>query len=524
LGSPAFTVPKEGLLACRLLALTSSALYGGGFTTVCPPVQPVNLGISITTYTREDAVKKMVARLTRAVQSHPRYSDSISLTVVDNGQTLTSDDVSGASLIPNRNLGGAGGFMRGLIHYQDEGLVTHVLFMDDDASCETESIFRSAAFLEHSRSAAAAVTGGMLYENVQFQQWENGAWFDYGCHPLHFNLDLRQVENLLKNEGEDKEYTGGKGIYGAWWFFMFPVGQITTYVPPYFVRGDDVSFSYSNDFDIIRLNGVSCWQEDFKIKASPVTHYLDFRSHIMHHLLLNKLSHSTKGITSMVWRYCSEYNNSYFYDSAHAIIQAFNDILEGPDYWLDNLDMQKKRTELAKRYTLEVLQPAPEIKPDVKLADKNLAHFLFGKALCSFSASGHLLPGFILSKKRLWYLSKYHTPNVGLTFLREQIYIEDPVTEEFFILRMNRKKYFINIFFLLLTSIKFILLSKYLQQEYRKFFTIFTTNVFWKAAFSGKERENNIILKRNKYRKIVRFFKQLSVVGSKFEKLRGQAS
>jgi hypothetical protein len=450
----------------------------------------VRLGIAITNYKRDEAVKQSVARLSRAIAEHGEYSDAIRLAVVDNGRTLAEADVPGARLVPNRNLGGTGGFMRGMIHYQDEGECSHVLFMDDDAACEPESIFRSIAILEHARRPSSAVGGAMLSAYVQFMQWESGAFFNHRCYALHWNLDLREVDNLVANEDESLEDAerGKYPVYGAWWFFMFPLRQVTKYCFPCFVRGDDIFFSYNNDFTIIKMNGIGVWQEDFKIKESWSTLYLDIRSHIMHHLTTESLlDKQPYDIVKMVWRFFNRFNNAYFYDTAHAIVLAFNDILGGPDYWLKNIDMQSKRAELAKRYTLEKWRPAPPAKPKTTPVDKTLTTLLFPKFLRKCSAYGHLWPAFMRERKKLWYLSKTQTPSANRTYLRDKFYIEDPTTRQYFIVQMNKKRYFVNLLFLIVTSVRFILQFKKLKKEYKQFSDDnLNSALFWKKEFAEK--------------------------------------
>lgn len=239
--------PNTGILGLRIHTERPSILHGGGWLSDAPETQPVRLGIGITTYRRERAVKAAVARLGKAIIEHPLYHDSITITVVDNGQTLVPGDVPAATLIPNRNLGGTGGFMRSLLHYRDAGAFTHCLFMDDDASCEAGSLFRGISFIRHAKDMSLALSGAMLSENMQFIQWENGAWFDKCCHPMHCNYDLRDSNVLVLNEREDAP----QPTYGAWWFFMFPVNRVEMYSFPFFVRGDDIEFSYTNKFKIL---------------------------------------------------------------------------------------------------------------------------------------------------------------------------------------------------------------------------------------------------------------------------------
>jgi len=45
-------------------------------------------------------------------------------------------------LIPNKNVGGSGGFARGLVEALQENTYSHFLFMDDDIELDSESIYR----------------------------------------------------------------------------------------------------------------------------------------------------------------------------------------------------------------------------------------------------------------------------------------------------------------------------------------------------------------------------------------------
>ena len=88
------------------------------------------------------------------------FKNKVSLNVVDNSQNLP--EIDGVNIIPNENLGGSGGFTRGLMHLKENGSYTHCLFMDDDASCEVEGIKRTISFLEHALDHKTALAGAML--------------------------------------------------------------------------------------------------------------------------------------------------------------------------------------------------------------------------------------------------------------------------------------------------------------------------------------------------------------------------
>lgn len=472
---PLGAYPNTGIIGLCIHAERECVVYGGGYLTDAPETQSVRLGIGITTYRREDAVKASVARLGKAIAAHPLYHDVIDITVVDNGQTLAPGDVPAANLIPNRNLGGTGGFMRSLIHYQDEGKYTHCLFMDDDASCEAGSLFRSMAFMRHAKDMSVAVSGAMLSENVQFIQWENGAWFDKGCHPMHCNYDLRDSKALVLNEREDAP----QPTYGAWWFFMFPINKVEMYSFPFFVRGDDIAFSYTNKFLIVRMNGIAVWQEDFKIKESPITLYMDIRSHILHHLVLEHIDHGRWQVLKMVWAFFKRFNWSYQYDTANAIVTSFADIMEGPKYWLGNMDTSKIRKRMKEQYTIEVSKPLREIYKKIPVADKNIRLPYFTLFFRRISLNGHLAPSKMVHKEMV-RLNKYEIPFINRVFLRDKILVCNEINRTEFIMKRDTRYFLYNLYFMMLSSAKFYMKFSKLKKGYRNFMNKLRSDKFWK--------------------------------------------
>lgn len=477
---PVGRCPETGLLGIRILAHKRSILFGGGWLSPDPETQPVTLGIGITTFKREAAVKAAVRRLSKAIAAHPLYSTSIDITVVDNGQTLSPEDVKGATLIPNKNLGGTGGFTRSLIHYQETGHHTHCLFMDDDASCEASSIFRSMSFLRHALDPKTSLSGAMLFENIQFQQWENGAWFDGGCHPLKHGFDLRDADRLVENEQESN-----KRIYGAWWFFFFPVAEAKNYSLPFFVRGDDIDFSYSNDFKVLSLNGVSCWQQDFKTKENAMTVYLFIRSHIVHHLTIPELRCSPMKILKMLWKHFSAYNNSYLYGTAACLNLAVQHVLEGPAFWEKNMvpvEILKKIKELSAceqsvPYTLEE-------KEQLTLADKNIKTKLFPAFLRKISLNGHLLPGCFIKHTPRDMLYKWMMPNRNRVYMRDRVVMIDELTQKKTSLCHNKRIYAANMFNFLMLICKLCIKYKKIKNNYICNSKRQKSKSFWKKQFN----------------------------------------
>src|SRR5204863_6262006 len=146
------------------------------YVTSDPP-RKVRLGIVITHFNRQAQVVPAIGRIQRALLDRPALRELLTLTVVDNSRNLGLASGDGVEVIANRNLGGTGGFVRGLLSLIDGGRHTHALFMDDDASCETESIARCLALLQYARSSALAVAGALLRALEPWRLLEKGARF-----------------------------------------------------------------------------------------------------------------------------------------------------------------------------------------------------------------------------------------------------------------------------------------------------------------------------------------------------------
>ena len=189
----------DGMLYPVITALEEDALfYGGTYWTDTAPRNPVKLGMVITHFNRKNYILPAIERISRHILGNPQWAEKIALVVVDNSQNITAEEAGLAHVIPNRNLGGSGGFTRGLLYLQDAGEFTHCLFMDDDASCEIESILRTYTLLQYVQEERFAVAGALLQEEFPSILHEKGAVYRHTLNDgLHRGLDIGSRENIL---------------------------------------------------------------------------------------------------------------------------------------------------------------------------------------------------------------------------------------------------------------------------------------------------------------------------------------
>lgn len=335
INTPSLSI-KNGFIAPFITALSQeSIIQNTRYVTTTPAERSVRLGLVITHFKRHKQVLSAINRLASLMQESD-YQSKISLKVIDNSQDLPFIEQTGVTIIPNKNLGGSGGFARGLLEYEQVGGYTHCLFMDDDASCSTESIKRTIAALEMSIDESTAIAGAMLREDKPALMHENGANFTGLCKPIHCGLNMATLADIAKTDHLPHI------DYGGWWYFAFPISKVKNYPFPFFVRGDDVSFSLANKFHITTLNGVCSWQDSFEEKSSPLTNYLDTRSHLIH-LLVGHINSERGTILNIIKTQVKRRTESMMYESAEAALMAIEDVLQGPQFWVDHMDMSERR-------------------------------------------------------------------------------------------------------------------------------------------------------------------------------------
>lgn len=239
------------------------------------------IGVSITTFKREEYVKRTIAVL----QDFQKNHEWLDILVVDNGQTLAPEETEHFRIIPNRNFGGSGGFTRGMIEYVEQGKVDYVLLMDDDIVLEPSAIERTHSLLcglkEDYRDSFFG--GAMLrMENPLIQHENTAYWNKIISKVCHKGLNLSDTDSLIKNEKLNLHTTA----YAGWWYCCIPVYRIKQigYPLPLFIKSDDMEYGIRNHREIMNMNGIGVWHEIFNKKMSlAIRFYSDRNSLILNH-------------------------------------------------------------------------------------------------------------------------------------------------------------------------------------------------------------------------------------------------
>lgn len=377
-----------GVLVFSLRALEDGTLTEARWTTMQAPRRHPQIALSITTFRREEAVRASVRRFERFAAGSP-LAAFLHLQVVDNGKSAGIPDSDHVTALPNENLGGSGGFARGLIEAEARG-ASHVLFMDDDASVHMDALQRVWSWLAHASAENAAVAGALTNARRKYEVVDNGATFHLRYRPGHIGTDLRDLDEVARMEFETTGPVPGN-FYGGWWFFAFPVAAVRFRPFPYFVRGDDVGFSIANNFSTVTLPGVVSFQDvNFADKQGATTLYLDLRSHMGNHLAIPRLQISRLRMVLIPLRFAALSTLQCHYETVAALNLAVEDVLRGPDFFAANADMAARRADLAALLDDEAFRPGPVPSERIRFRPGNpLLRFLMKVTL-----NGHLIPFF----------------------------------------------------------------------------------------------------------------------------------
>lgn len=369
-------------------------------------IRPVRLALSTTTFKKEEYIIPNIELVKREVfDGIEPISGGFHMYVVDNGGTLDVEALSddGVTVVPNPNVGGAGGFARGMMEALAEG-ATHVLLMDDDVRVSPESFKRTYNLLSlvKDRYKDAFLNGAMLsleepnlqYEDVGFVR-KDGIY-----DKVKPDLYVDRVGDIVKNEVIDVEV---RNAYGAWWYCCIPADIIREQgLPlPLFVRCDDVEYGMRCQPIIMTMGGICVWHAPFEGRFRASVDCYQYVRNFLIMLAVDDMS-MERAFMLRLKRTFDIYLRSLNYGSAELLLDGLEDYLKGPAF-LESANGE----ELIKLNSMknERLVPLSELDPTIMsktrsdgchLGEKDKRGFVL-KLLEIFPHDRHFLPDVLLS-------------------------------------------------------------------------------------------------------------------------------
>lgn len=466
---------ESGFLFLRINGLSDCIVTSLEFASDTEVNAQTRLGIVITHFNRQQSVSKTIDRIEHTLLN--RYPDSnIELIIVDNSSNLNiKTGNSKITILPSKNLGGAGGFTRGLIYLKERGF-THCCFMDDDASCEVESIRRTFVYFSYiskDNRRDVAISGTLLKEEEPNIILEAGAIFHRGrWMPTSHNLNVSSFESLYW-----LEYENLRSNYGAWCYFAFDIGNVKHYAYPFFVRGDDIFFSIINQFKVKTINGVCTWVDNFVLKDSPLTRYLQFRAMAIIPMLQGNSSMSR--FIKNFYNWHSDCLHKYNYASAEAIEIAVSDIIGGSRFIEEDVDGAILRKKLKPLMDLEKLTVRPE---EVNFQDPDKKKSYFKEILRVITVNGLFVPS-ILFKKNVIQMKETNGDRRDI-FLKKGVYYYNKYSRLGCLVEYNKFESIKRICSRSLLIGKIVFKYRKFSKDFNQSGRLFTTSSFWNNVFS----------------------------------------
>ena len=241
-------------------------------------------------------------------------------------------------VINQTNLGGSGGFARGMYEAVENGS-DYVLLLDDDIVVEPESILRLLTFADRCRKPT--IVGGHMFDlynrSVLHTFGEVVDPFRFVPALPHADMDVRHdfsIANLRQtawlHRRVDVDYNG-------WWMCLIPTKVIREIglSLPFFIKWDDAEYGLrarEAGFATVSLPGAAVWHVSWIDKDDLVGWQAYFHER---NRLITTLIHSPypKGGRFLRESVQSDVKHlvSMQYFTEHGRIEALKDIFKGPD-------------------------------------------------------------------------------------------------------------------------------------------------------------------------------------------------
>lgn len=341
------SVDEHTVLAGFQITTLADTEIRNGYYEVAFEGEPrdVELSIATTTFRKEKFIERNIELVkTELLASDYDIAKHLTMHVIDNGSTLDAAALSDEHVIvtPNENVGGAGGFARGMIESLEQSTpATHVLLMDDDVEVSPESILRTYNLLRivNDEYAEAFVSGAMLnIEDTQDMKEDTGfiSTYDGSCVPAKPPLVVTKFIDAVYNECFDEEICIPEDAhrYAAWWYCVIPTSVIERNgLPlPIFVRFDDVEYGIRCNPKFMTMNGICVWHAKFDIRYNAgVERYQTVRNQMIGQAVTG-LAPSMKTMLQSLHHMVDLETRKFNYTDAELALDGFEDFLKGPKF------------------------------------------------------------------------------------------------------------------------------------------------------------------------------------------------
>ena len=310
------------------------------------PVTPGTATLAITTFNRPSYLLALLRQLASSPAAMHVLDEVL---VVDQGTALVRDqpgfgEVENAlagrlRVLEQANVGGSGGFSRGMAEVLERGRSRYALLLDDDVSCEPESIVRAVTFADLCR--VPTVVGGHMFSlyarstlhsmGEVVKRWR--FWWDAAPHvqPDHDLSRTGLRETPWMHRRIDVDYNG-------WWMCLIPVvvmGDIGLALP-LFIKWDDAEYGLragKAGYPTVSMPGVGLWHVPWSEKDDALDWqaYFHQRNRLVAALLHSPYAHGGRLVRESLYHQV-KHLLAMQYSVADLRLMAIADVLRGPGH------------------------------------------------------------------------------------------------------------------------------------------------------------------------------------------------
>ncbi|MBH0053566.1 glycosyltransferase [Salinibacterium sp. SWN139] len=327
------------------------------------PVTEGKVSLGITTFNKPDYCVETLKSLASSSGVLPAIDK---IFIVDQGtkrvmEQAGYDDVAAAlgeqlKIVHQPNLGGSGGFARGMIETLDREDSAFVMLLDDDVELEPESILRAVWFARY--CVSPTIVGGHMLDLGKrsvlhaFAEVVDRGTFMWGPadrnHERHDFAQSSLRDTPWLHQRQDGDFNG-------WWMCLIP-SQIIREIGlslPVFIKWDDAEYglrAQSAGFPTVSLPGAALWHVSWVDKDDTIDWQAYF--HARNRLIVALLHSSDSSGAGLLREYRKldiKHLISFQYYPATLRNQAFKDVLAGPEKLHDLMPtaLQNLRTQAA---------------------------------------------------------------------------------------------------------------------------------------------------------------------------------
>ncbi|MGO2539720.1 MAG: glycosyltransferase [Specibacter sp.] len=320
-------------------------LEGAQWTLLEAPRTNGQVTLEITTMNKPDYCLNNA----RLLAANPEALENVKeVLIVDQGTKKVRDEAGFAEvsaalggklrIIDQGNLGGSGGFARGMYEAVENGS-DYALLLDDDVVVEPESILRMLAFSD--RCKKPTIVGGHMFDlhNRSVLHTFGEVVDPHRIVPAipHADMDMRHDFSIANLRQTSWLHRRVDVDYNGWWMCMIPTAVIREIglSLPLFIKWDDAEYGLrarAAGFATVSLPGAAVWHVSWLDKDDMVgwQSYFHERNRLITTLIHSPYPKGGRFLRESV-QADVKHLVSMQYFTEHGRLEALKDIFKGPE-------------------------------------------------------------------------------------------------------------------------------------------------------------------------------------------------